>query len=95
MFILFVLGFNNCITLQYGTLAYSSGTIGAGGYLSKEITFPITFTEYCIALSHTNSNSFTCCTQDVTLSTSTFGYSNKNRQNSTSFSTIRWFAIGY
>ena len=87
--------FNNSITLQYGKLNSSSGTIAATAEAYKTITFPITFSTFCNAFCHCNASSFTNCIGTISTTSVTFKLNNKNKQNSASFSILYWISIGY
>ena len=78
---LLLLDINNSITLQYGKLNSSSGTIAATAEAYKTITFPITFSTFCNAFCHCNASSFTNCIGTISTTSVTFKLNNKNKQN--------------
>lgn len=92
---LLLLDINNSITLQYGKLNSSSGTIAATAEAHKTITFPITFSTFCNAFCHCDSSSFTNCIGTISTTSVTFTLANKNKSNNGSFSILYWISIGY
>ena len=80
--------------MSYGKLYSDSGSVAASGASAKTVTFPITFSLYCTAISNCNSHAFTCATTEVNLTDATFSYNNKNKSSASSFNTVYWLAIG-
>lgn len=80
--------------MSYGKLYSESGSMAVTALSTKTVTFPITFSLYCTAISNCNGNAFTCSTTTVNLTDATFNYNNKNKTNSSSFNTVYWLAMG-
>lgn len=94
LILLLVTAVNNGIIICYAYVNHNSGNISASNTPQVTITFPTAFTQYTCTLSQCTSAAFTAAVYNVTLTTATFGYSNKNKDSSASFWRIFYIAIG-